>query len=423
MIYNFKSFLDKHHRKKLLSNFFSLSVLQAMNYILPLLTLPYLVQVLGIETYGLIVFAQSFNIFFIIFIDFGFNLSATREVSIHRNNKNKLTEIFSAVMQIKMIFSFVSFLILVFMIIVFNKFNTERLLYLLTFMAIFAQALFPFWYFQGIEKMKYITIINLLSRTIFTLSIFVFVNDKSDYLMVPLLNGVGFIIGSVISLIILYKQFDQLFILQTYNVLKKYFKDSSQFFLSRVSVSIYTSANIFILGIFSSSMMVGYYAIADKLYQALQSFYGPVTQTLYPYISKEKNLKFFKRVFYFMLVINILGVVFLYFFGPYIFDLLFAKNVGVESIRVFNILLLAILVVVPSILIGYPFLGALGFSHYANQSVILGSMIHLLGIFFLIIINHLTIYNVAIMVVITQVFDLIYRIRAVKKNRLWYSFS
>ena len=406
-------------KKRLLSNFFSLSVLQVFTYILPLLTLPYLVRVLGVDKFGLVMFAQAFIIFFNILVDYGFNLSATREIAVNRENKEKVTEIFSSVMQIKFILIATSFILLSIIVFSFEKFSKDWELYYFTFLTVVGQGFFPIWYFQGMERMKYITIVNVLSKLIFTTAIFIFIHEEIDYILVPILNGLGFIVGSGVSLWIIYKYFNQSFEIQSYQTMMIHFKDSSQFFLSRMSVSIYTSANVFILGLFTNNTIVGYYSMAEKLYMAIQSLYGPITQVLYPYVAKEKNIKLFKKIFYSIVILNTLGVFFLYFFGEYIFALLFTHAIGVESISVFNILLVANLIVVPSILIGYPFLGALGFARYANMSVVYASVMHLFGLILLGITNNITIYNVAIMVIITQIVDFIYRFYGLYKHKLW----
>jgi len=419
MLSKIKNIANTEDKKRLLGNFFSLSVLQAFTYILPLLTLPYLVRVLGVDKFGLVMFAQSFIMFFNILVDYGFNLSATREISVHRDNKDKITEIFSSVMMIKLILTAISFVLLSVIVFSFEKFSNDWELYYLTFLNVIGQMMFPIWYFQGMERMKYITIVNVTSRIMFTILIFAVIESPDDYIYVPILNGFGLIVGGIISLYIVYKNFNQRFQLQSIETMMMHFKDSSQFFLSRVSVSIYTSANAFVLGLMTNTTMVAYYSIAEKLYMAIQSFYGPVTQALYPYVAKEKNIKLFKKIFYLVFLLNVLGSAFLYIFGEYIFSFLFTQNVGIESIKVFHILLIANVIVVPSILIGYPFLGALGFAKYANMSVVYASAVHLIGLSILTFTNSITIYNVALMVIITQSVDFIYRFYGLNKEKLW----
>jgi len=419
MLTKVKNISNAKEKKRLLSNFCSLFILQVFTYILPLLTLPYLVRVLGVETFGLIMFAQAFIVFFNILVDFGFNLSATREIAIYRDDKVKLTEIFSSVMMIKFILIGVSFAIISLVIFSFEKFSLHWEICYLSFCGVIGQAIFPIWYFQGMEEMKYITIVNIISKLFFTIAIFIFVQNEADYILVPLLNGLGFIVGGLISLRVVYKNFNQKFKIQSYATIFLHFKDSLQFFLSRVSVSIYTSSNAFLLGVYTSNTVVGYYSIAEKLYLALQGFYGPITQSLYPYIAKERNIALFKKIFIISLIINTMGIILLYFIGEYIFLLLFSSGLGSEFIEVFHIFLLAALIVVPSILLGYPLLGALGFAKNVNKSVMYGSFIHLSGLLILIITNNLSIYFVASMVFITESFVLLYRIYWVRRENLW----
>ena len=419
MFNKIKSFNNTEDKKRLMSNFFSLSILQAFTYVLPLLTLPYLVRILGVEQFGLVMFAQAFIIFFNIFVDYGFNLSATREIAVYRENKEKLTEIFSAVMFIRVVLIFIAFIILNLIVFSFEKFSNEWQLYELTFLWVIGQAMFPIWYFQGMEKMKYITIVNIVSKVLFTVLIFIVIQTPDDYLYVPLLNGFGFIVGAIISLFMIHNNFKQSFKFQNFKILKKHFLDSSQFFLSRVSVTLYTSANTFILGLLTNNTMVGYYTIAEKLYMALQSFYSPIVQALYPYVAKEKNIRLFKKIFYILLVLNTLGILILFFISQDIFNILFTQTIGIESVKVFNILLLAALVLVPSIILGYPFLAALGFAKYPNMSVVYASIVHIGGIASLVVFDNITIYTVSMMVVITQTVDLMYRLYGIRKEKLW----
>ena len=415
----FKKIVNTTEKKRLLENYFSLLFLQGANFILPLLTLPYLVRVLGTEKFGLVMFAQAFIVFFNIIVDFGFKLSATREISVHRDNKEKVTEIFSAVMTIKFILFLISFFILLIIISIFDKFSQDIELYLLTFLMVFGQMIFPVWYFQGMEKMKLVTIVNVVSKIIFTVLVFVVIQEQNDYIYVPLINGIGFIFGGVLSLIILHTTFGQKFKISSFSSLKYYFLDSSQYFLSRVSVTLYTASNAFVLGLFTNNTMVGYYAIAEKLYQALQQMYQPIIQTLYPYISKYNNVKLFKKIFLIFMGLNILGIIFLYFYANSVFDLLFTQHIGTQSLEVFYIFLFASLIVVPSVFLGYPFLGALGFPKYANLSVVYGSIFHIIGLGVLMLFQNITIFSVAYMVVATEILVFSTRVYWVRKESLW----
>jgi PST family polysaccharide transporter len=286
-IKNYKEKLFKSDtRKRLIENFLSLSVLQIANYILPLITLPYLVRVLGPEKFGLIAFSQAFIGYFMILTDYGFNLSATRDISINRENKEKLTEIFSSVIIIKLALMIISIILMSIIIFSFEKFRQDWIVYYLTFGMVVGQVLFPVWFFQGMEKMKYITFLNILAKVIFTVAIFVFVKEASDYLYVPLLNSLGFIIAGILGLWIVFRDFEVSFKFVGLEELKRQLKEGWYIFLSQVNFTFFNETNVIILGLFTNNTIVGYYSAAEKLIRAIISLQIPLVGSAYPAMSK-----------------------------------------------------------------------------------------------------------------------------------------
>lgn len=288
MLNKFKQKLTgTEEKKRLAGNIISLGVMQGANYILPLLTLPYLVRILGPEYFGLLAFATATNSYFILITDYGFNLSATRQISIHRDDKDKVNEIFSSVMMIKTGLMFLSFALIALLLVCFEKFSQHWEVYLMTFGMVIGQVLFPVWLFQGMERMKYITYLNIGAKAFFTVCIFIFVQNEADYLLVPLLTALGFIVAGIWSLYIVKKEFNVSFAWQSIATLKLQLEEGWHVFFSSMAISLYTISATFILGLFTNNTIVGYFAGADKVVQAVKGLYQPVSQSIYPLIGKK----------------------------------------------------------------------------------------------------------------------------------------
>jgi PST family polysaccharide transporter len=412
MLTKLKNITNTEDKKRLLSNFLSLATLQGVNYILPLITFPYLVRVLGVKYFGLLAFATAIITYFNIITDYGFNLTATREISIYRENKEKVNEIFSSVMIIKFILMIISFILLCILVFSFDKFKTYYEVYFLTFGMVVGQVLFPQWFFQGMEKMKYITFLNILAKIIFTIAIFIFIKSQDDFWKVPLINSLGFIISGIIGLWIIKKEFNITFKLPTINNIITTLKDGWHVFISRVFISGFTNTNTFIIGVFFDNKIVGYYSIAEKLLSIIKSFLGIVSQTLFPYISKLINenkskalniifKKIFKKFIPFLVVILMIG----YIVAPYVIAL-FVQDADL-TIKIFRIFLIIPLIMFISMILGQQILLPLRHMKIFLNSLIIMSTIHILLLYP--VIKLFGIMGVVWLVVFTESAIMIYR--------------
>jgi PST family polysaccharide transporter len=394
-------------RKRLIENFLSLSVLQIANYILPLITLPYLVRVLGPEKFGLIAFSQAFIGYFMILTDYGFNLSATRDISINRENKEKVSEVFSSVMIIKLALMIISLILMSVIIFSFEKFRQDWIVYYLTFGMVVGQVLFPTWFFQGMEKMKYITFLNILAKVIFTVAIFVFVKKTSDYLYVPLLNSLGFIIAGILGLWIVFRDFEISFKFVGLKELKRQLKEGWYIFISTVAISLYTISNTFILGLFTSNAIVGYYAAAEKIVKAVQGLLGPVSQTIYPYISKlmnesvELGIKFIRKATVIMGGISFGLSLILFIFAELVANILLGPKYH-ESVIVLKILAFLPFIIALSNIFGIQTMLTLNYKKEFSNILILASLINIvLALIMVPILKHI---GISLSVLLSEIF-------------------
>jgi len=272
----------------LLRNVAALSIVQGANYILPLISVPYLVRTLGADRFGAVAFGQAFVQYFVILTDYGFNYSATRAVAVSRNDEQQIARLYWSVSLIKVGLMLAGFVLMAVLILLVPQFRAEWPLYCLSYLAVLGNVLFPVWLFQGLERMVHVAALSIGARLLSLIGLFLLVRHPDDYLFAAALQAAAMPIAGVLATGLLFRM-TQIPLRRAGMPLRKdlieTFSGSWDMFVSTAAVSLYANSNIFVLGLLETPAAVGYYAMADKLIRAALSALQPLAQALYPRMS------------------------------------------------------------------------------------------------------------------------------------------
>ncbi|ATA89049.1 hypothetical protein CGC58_04555 [Capnocytophaga stomatis] len=326
--------------KILRKNFSYLLILQIAQYLIPLVLLPYLGRTLESENLGKIMFVQAFVGYFILIVDFGFNVSATKEIADSSKDKNRISGVFWNTMLAKFSLLILSLLLFVVIVFSFDRFRQEYILFLIGFIGVFSSLLFPLWLFQGMEKIESITVANVVPRIVMLLLTFYFVTEKTDYYVALLIQMLALLASALLSLMIIIKNRLVHFVKPTFYEAKKQLLSGAHVFAMSISTNLYTTTNVVVLGLLTNDSVVGIYSAADKLIRALISLLSSVIQVIFPRMniyfleSKQKSINFIRKVIYFMFGVGIaLGIV-LYFGSEQIIHLMYGTDKFHQAIYV-----------------------------------------------------------------------------------------
>lgn len=325
----------------IIKNFSYLSIIQILNLIIPLIVYPYLVITLGTENYGIVIFAQTIVSFLAIVINYGFNVSATKEIAFHEKNHFKRKKIITAVYIIKIVIWL--FFLFVLNLICFAFYPDYLVLMNFTYLISCNELIFPQWYFQGIQKMAYLTIFNLLSKGLFLVLVFSYISTDSDYIVVPLLQGLSIILGGIFGFFLLYKEENYNLILAHPRFTWLIFKKSTPLFLSQLIIAFKDKCNIIFIGLFLTKSDIAIYDIALKLLHLLHLPSLILNDAIYPNMAKKFDWRFVKKILKLLLIITSIGFVTLQFLLKPILDFLFKSQIINELLPVRVLLISAII--------------------------------------------------------------------------------
>lgn len=303
----------------LIENFISLSLFKVVDAIIPLIIIPYLISVVGKDNYGIYAFAYALIFYLINIIQYGFSLSAVRLIAVNKEDKNKLNKIYSDVFTTQFYLSIVVFSILFLLVFFVNKFRDNYLVYSFFSLILVGELLTPLWFFLGIEKMKFITLVNLASKSTFAILVFLLVKTESDYVYISLYHSLGFLISGIIAQIIIFKVFKIKLSLSPLEDVFLMLKQGLSAFLTMVTPTLYSNTSIFLVGIFGIPQYVTFMEIGSKVSGAFGVLNTVLTNVFYPFINRNK--KFMERVKYLFVGLGFILSLCMFFLSEFLIGL------------------------------------------------------------------------------------------------------
>ena len=326
--------------KVLVENFAYLSLLQVAGYVFPLITMPYLARVIGVEGFGKIAFASGIMVWIQTIADWGFNFTATRDVAKNRDNKKKVSEVFSNVLWARCLLMILSFAVLLVLVMFVPEFKENAAVIFVTFLMIPGHIMFPDWFFQAMERMKYITILNLLSKIVFTVAVFVFIKEKEDYILQPLFVSLGFVVSGIIAMYYILIRWQIRLSHPSFNGIKQTIKNSTDVFINNLMPNLYNSFSVILLGMWGGSVSNGKLDAGNRFVNIAQQFMAIISRVFFPFLSRRID-KHDLYVRFNIMVAACLSVL-LFFGAPLLIRIFFTEEFN-DSILVLRILSISIL--------------------------------------------------------------------------------
>ena len=321
----------KKEIKDIIRNSFYLYLIQGLNYLLPLLTLPFLIVKLSTDSFGKYSFAFAFSQFLILFVDFGFNLTATKKIAENAENHELIKRTFWNILGIKFVFFIGAGLVTFLLTLTIDQLFYYRTGIWISLITVFGTVLFPIWWFQGLNKMKLLSVINASSKLLTFPFIFVFVKDRDDANIAIFLQSSSMLLAGIFSIIYIFKKYKHYFKGQLLTGNQSDYiaeiKTSWPIFLSNSAISLYTNSLTIMLGLFSTPYSVGLFGAMERVVRVVCfGVLGPISQACFPLLARLKQTDFTKakRIFR-TILLSIMIIMSFVFISFYILEDLFVQ--------------------------------------------------------------------------------------------------
>ncbi len=397
----------------LFKNTVMLYILTFSNYFFSFITVPYQTRILGPEVYGDIGFAQALMVYVQLFLDFGFLLSATEDVARNRKDSKEMSRIMSAVLICKLVLAVVALCVAISVCLTVARFRENMLLYMLFFASTFFTCLLPDFLYRGMEKMSAITYRTVAVKAFFTLAITLLLKKPDQVYLIPICSTLGGVGACVWAYFDLHRNYDVKIVRVSAEYLWKTMCRSAGYFVSRIASTVYSATNTIIIGfLYPVGNTVGYYTSAERLTNTARSALSPIADSLYPYMVNKKDYRVIKRIMMVLMPMIIAGCTIVGIYADFFCVLLFGEEFAGGGIYL-RLLMPTVVIALPTYVCGFPVLGPMGLSKYANLSVVIGAIWHAVVLLVLYAANAISAETICFSTCVTEFIVLSIRVGAI----------
>lgn len=386
--------------KKILKNTSMLLIFNIAKMLFPFITLPYLTRVFTTETYGTVAYVKTVMNYMQIVVDFGFMLSATKDIVNAQNDKEKMERAIGETLLAKILLWLIALLVLLVLICVLPILRVNVAYTLLSFVVVFESIFLMDFLFRGLEIMHIITIRFVLMKTISTVLTFVLVKNDRELLLIPLLD----ILGSFIAVILVIYEMRKMDLKICFTGMKKVvssIKDSFVYFISNMASMSFNALGTLIIGIELTGTEVAYWSVCMQMVNAVQAMYTPITDGIYPEMIKTRDIGLIKKILKYMVPILTMGCICVFFMAEIILNILGGKEY-VNAVPVFRWLIPVLFFGFLAILFGWPTLGVIGKTKETTATTVISAIVQIICLAILIVTNRFTLITVAIVRSVTE---------------------
>lgn len=395
-------------KNKVLGNTVMLYIMTFAKMVFPLITLPYLTRILTVDGYAVVSYVKSAMIYMQILLDFGFLLSATKDIVKVIDNSQSVSEILGETLQAKFLLAILASIAISIAIFTIPMLRENVLYTYLSFGAILMSILLPDFLFRGIEQMQAITIRFIIMRGIATVLTFVVIKGDEQLLLIPVLDIIG-TLAAVVWTWLEIKKIGYRPIWVQWNRAFSSLKKSFIYFLSDASTTVFGALNTLLVGIYLSKTDVAYWSVVMQLIAAVQSLYTPINNGIYPHMVREKNIKLPIRIFLVLIPLIIGGTAFAFITGEWWLVTISGEKYR-GAITVFRYMLPLLIISFPSMLFGWPCLGAIDKQKQVTQSTIIAAVVQIALLFVFIITKNFNLLTIALTRLISESILLVLRV-------------